>query len=81
MTAEKYIKLWDADAVTPEVIHLVWRVCEGEFPGYPIDWDWVWSWMQNEPLGDDSLLDLEGCEGSPALIAIKQEILRLRREL
>jgi len=80
MGTEVYIKLWDVDTVTGEVIDIVWRLTEGHYPAMPIDWDDIWDRLNGDWLNDGRYLDLDGCEGSPALIKIKQDILRLRRE-
>lgn len=76
----KLVKLWEADAVTEEILEIVWSITEDRYQDEPIDWERIWSLLYNEELEDGSYLDLDGCEGSPALIKIKQEILRLRRE-
>lgn len=81
MSEQAYVDLWDANVVTEEVIDIVWRITEGHFPGTPIDWDEVWERLDGDELEDGRMFNMDNADGTPALIGIKQEILRLRREL
>lgn len=75
-----FVKLWNAETANDRVIDIMWGFTETHYPAQPIDWDNIFSQLDDYEY-DNVTLETQGCEGSPAFIKIKQEILRRRRNL
>lgn len=80
MLTDYHLTMFEVSDVAPEILEHVWKITEGWYGRAPIDWDDVWDRLDGFELNDGREVFLGNRLATPAMIHIKQTILRWRRE-
>lgn len=77
---DHHVSLFEASDVDKEVLEQAWKIAEGWYGRAPVDWDDLWDRLDGFELEDGRMVDLGDRFPTPAMIFIKQTVLRWRRE-
>ncbi len=66
--------------VTDEIIQLAWSIADGWYQGRTIDWGDLLDRLDQAELSDGTVLELGEDMLSPAIMKIKLEVRKMRRE-